>query len=71
MRQLLKIDIDANTVKIEIKENDNLIVEDAYPSKWAFASNSANQLNSLLIAAGQPELTDAEKSQLNTWVNEG
>jgi hypothetical protein len=71
MRQLLKTDIDANTVKIEIKENDKLIVEDVYPSKWAFENNSTNQLNGLLSAAGQPELTDAEKSQLNTWINEG
>jgi len=70
MRILEKINIDINTVRIEIKENNEIIVVDSFPSKWAFKNNSINQLNELLSAANQSQLTDTEKSQLNTWINE-
>lgn len=70
MRQIVKTDIDVNTIKIEIKENDEIIVIDHFPSKWAFVNNSKNQINELLAAKSQPLLSDAENSQLNTWINE-
>jgi hypothetical protein len=70
MRELIKIDIDVNTVRIEIRENEEIIAVDSFPSKWAFKNNSINQLNELLSANSHPQLSDIEKSQLNTWINE-
>lgn len=70
MRTLERIDIDQNTVRIEIKEDAQLVVMDTFPSKWAFKNNSLTQLNELLSAVGKPQLNEAEISQLNTWINE-
>jgi hypothetical protein len=71
MRILERVNLDVNTVRIEIKEDGEILVMDTFPSKWAFRNNSINQLNELLSAANQSQLSDAEKSQLNTWINEG
>jgi hypothetical protein len=71
MRTLERVDIDPNCVKIEIKEDGKLLVQDTFPTRWAFENNSLTQLNGLLSAAGKSQLTEEEISQLHTWINEG
>jgi len=70
MRNIVKTQLDNNTTKVEIIENDSVIATAIPPSKWAFAHNLISDMESSLAFNNQPKLTEDEKSLLQNWMDE-
>lgn len=70
MRSIIKSDIDSNTKKVEILEDGVSIVTIAPPSVWAFKNNTITEIEEQLSKLNKPALTNDEKSQVQSWMDE-
>lgn len=70
MRQITKIELDANTTAIQIMENGEEIAYEAFPSKPSLKVNGIECVNNRLIALEHPGLTASEKQKIQTWMDE-
>lgn len=70
MRSIIKSDIDSNTKKVEVLEDGVSVITVAPPSVWAFKNNTITEIEEQLAKLNKPALTNDEKSQLQSWMDE-
>ena len=70
MRSIIKNEVDSNTRKIEVLENGVSIITVAPPSIWAFKNNTITEIEEQLAKLNKPALTNDEKSQIQSWMDE-
>lgn len=69
MRVFTKIELDSNSTAVRCTENDVEITYEAFPSRPAFKVNGIECVNDRLIANNKPELTTAERQQIQAWMD--
>jgi|TARA_B110000977_G_C10961231_1_gene448641 hypothetical protein len=69
MRVFTKIELDTNSKAIICTEDGIEITYEAFPSLPAFKVNGLECVNDRLIANNKPELTAAERQQIQAWMD--